>query len=133
MVINLKDDPSFHTTDSEHIEEVLNEMKLTGKLKGVLFANRNGDIIAENIINNFDGNIFAAMCASILESAEDLRKNLSSKKLKKIIAELENGQTILIIECNNNTFLSFILDKESKIDPILNKIEEYCMKMLKTY
>ena len=132
-MINLKNEPSFGNTGSEQIEKVLIEMKVIGKLKGVLFANRNGDIIAKNISNNFDGNTFTAMCASILESAEDLRKDLSSKNLKKIIAELESGQTILIIECNNNTFLSFILDKESNIDPILNKIEEYCMKILKTY
>jgi predicted regulator of Ras-like GTPase activity (Roadblock/LC7/MglB family) len=132
-VINLKNEPSFGNTGSEQIEKVLIEMKVIGKLKGVLFANRNGDIIAKNISNNFDGNTFTAMCASILESAEDLRKDLSSKNLKKIIAELESGQTILMIECNNTTFLSFILDKESNIDPILNKIEEYCMKILKNY
>lgn len=132
-MINLKNEPSFGNTGSEQIEKVLIEMKVIGKLKGVLFANRNGDIIAKNISNNFDGNTFTAMCASILESAEDLRKDLSSKNLKKIIAELESGQTILMIECNNTTFLSFILDKESNIDPILNKIEEYCMKILKNY
>ena len=129
----MKNEPSFGNTGSEQIEKVLIEMKVIGKLKGVLFANRNGDIIAKNISNNFDGNTFTAMCASILESAEDLRKDLSSKNLKKIIAELESGQTILMIECNNTTFLSFILDKESNIDPILNKIEEYCMKILKNY
>ena len=132
-MINLKNEPSFGNTGSEQIEKVLIEMKVIGKLKGVLFANRNGDIIAKNISNNFDGNTFTAMCASILESAEDLRKDLSSKNLKKIIAELESGQTILMIECNNTTFLSFILNKESNIDPILNKIEEYCMKILKNY
>jgi predicted regulator of Ras-like GTPase activity (Roadblock/LC7/MglB family) len=132
-VINLKNEPSFHTTDSERIKQVLNEMKTIGKLRGILFANRNGDLIAENIKNDFDGNTFAAMCASVLESAEDLRKNLSSKKLKKIIVELESGQIIIMIECNSTTFLSFILAKESNIDPILNKIEEYCMNILKNY
>jgi len=132
-VINLKNEPSFHTTDSERIKQVLNEMKTIGKLRGILFANRNGDLIAENIKTDFDGNTFAAMCASVLESAEDLRKNLSSKKLKKIIVELESGQIIIMIECNSNTFLSFILAKESNIDPILNKIEDYCMNILKNY
>ena len=129
----MKNEPSLNTTDSERIKQVLNEMKTIGKLRGILFANRNGDLIAENIKNDFDGNIFAAMCASVLESAEDLRKNLSSKKLKKIIVELESGQIIIMIECNSTTFLSLILAKESNIDPILNKIEEYCMNILKTY
>ena len=129
----MKNEPSTKTSNSNEIIQVLNEMKTRGNLKGVLFANRNGDLIAENIENNLDRNIFAAMCASVLESAEDLRKNLSSKKLNKIIAELENSQTILMITCGDRTFLSFVLEKESNIDQVLKNIDIYCKKILENY
>ncbi len=128
----MKNDPSSNSGNSDTIKTILNAMKTEGKLKGVVLAKRNGDLIAENIENDFDGHTFAAMCASVLESAEDLKKTLGSKKLRKIIAELESGQTIIIIECDNTSFLSFILKKESKIEPILNNIEKYCQKIIKS-
>ena len=122
-----------HSGKSEQLNLILNDMKNEGKLKGVVLAKRNGDLIAENIENNFDGSTFAAMCASMLESAEDLKKTLGSKKISKIIADLESGQTIIIIECDNKTFISFILEKESQIEQILKNIEEYCIKIIKIF
>ncbi|MBA7654873.1 hypothetical protein ES703_62766 [subsurface metagenome] len=120
-----------HSGKLKQVNLILNEMKNEGKLKGVVLAKRNGNLIAENIENNFDGSTFAAMCASVLESAEDLKKTLGSKKISKIIADLESGQTIIIIECDSKTFISFILEKESQIEQILKKIEDYCVKILK--
>ena len=127
----MNNETSSNPVKTDQIKLILNNMKTTGNLKGVVLAKRNGDLIAENIKNDFDGNTFAAMCASVLESAEDLKKTLGSKKLRKIIAELESGQTIIIIECDNKSFLSFILEKESKIEQIFNKIEDYCEKIIK--
>lgn len=120
-----------HSGKLKQVNLILNDMKNEGKLKGVVLAKRNGDLIAENIENNFDGNTFAAMCASMLESAEDLKKTLGVKKIRKVIADLESGQTIIIIECDSKTFISFILEKESKIEHILDNIEDYCMKVIK--
>ncbi|MFX1338312.1 MAG: roadblock/LC7 domain-containing protein [Promethearchaeota archaeon] len=117
---------------SKQLYLILDDIKNKGKLKGVIFAKRDGDLIAENIENNFDGVTFAAMCASVLESSEDLKKTLGSKKIGKISADLENGQTIIIIECDGKTFISFILGKESQIEQILKNIEEYCLKILKS-
>jgi len=122
-----------HSGKSEQLNLILNDMKNEGKLKGVVLAKRNGDLIAENIENNFDGSTFAAMCASMLESAEDLKKTLGSKKISKIIADLESGQTIIIIECDNKTFISFILEKESQIEQILKNIDEHCIKIIKIF
>jgi len=120
-----------HSGKLKQVNLILNDMKNEGKLKGVVLAKRNGDLIAENIENNFDGSTFAAMCASMLESAEDLKKTLGVKKIRKIIADLESGQTIIIIECDSKTFISFILEKESQIEKILKNIDEYCMKIIK--
>ena len=122
-----------HSGKLKQVNLILNDMKNEGKLKGVVLAKRNGDLIAENIENNFDGSTFAAMCASMLESAEDLKKTLGSKKISKIIADLESGQTIIIIECDNKTFISFILEKESQIEQILKNIDEHCIKIIKIF
>lgn len=128
----MNDEPSSYSGKLEHIKLILNDMKTEGKLMGVVVAKRDGDLIAENIGNNFDGNTFAAMCASVLESAEDLKKALGSKKMGKIIAELESGHIILILECDNKTFISLILEKESEIGKILDRIEDYCQKIIKS-
>jgi len=128
----MNDESPSYSGKSEQLNLILNDMKNEGQLKGVVLAKRNGDLIAENIEDDFDGSTFAAMCASVLESAEDLKKTLGSKKISKIIADLESGQTIIIIECDKKTIISFILEKESKIDKILKNIDEYCMKIIKS-
>lgn len=127
----MNDESSSLSGKSEQLNLILNDMKNKGKLNGIVLANRDGDLIAENIENNFDGNTFAAMCASVLESAEDLKKTLGSKKISKIIADLENGQTIIIIECDSKTFISFILEKDSQMERIFKNIDDYCLKILK--
>ncbi len=113
----------------EELTKILDEMKELGKFKGVLLAYRNGGLIAENMGNNFDGAEFAAMCASVLESAEGLGQTMDVKKIGKIIAELEE-QTIIINECDLNTFLVFIIERESKVEVIFNKLNEYSQKII---
>jgi predicted regulator of Ras-like GTPase activity (Roadblock/LC7/MglB family) len=73
------------------------------------------------------------MCASVLESADGLRKNLGAKKVFKIITELESGKIIIIIELDKKRFYSFVLDKESKIDEIINNLDQYNQKLIGAY
>ena len=120
--------------NSDHIKVILNDIKIKGNLKGVVLAKRNGDLIAENIAErNFDGNIFAAMCASVLESADNLKKNFGAKKVFKIITELESGHIIIIIELDKKSFYSFVLGEESKIEPIIDNLDEYNQKLMSLY
>jgi predicted regulator of Ras-like GTPase activity (Roadblock/LC7/MglB family) len=127
----MNDESSSRSGKSEQLYPILNDIKNKGRLKGVVLANRDGDLIAENVESDFEGNIFAAMCASVLESAEDLKKTLSSNKIGKISADLENSNTIIIVECDKKRFISFLLGKDSQIEEILKNIDEYCMKILK--
>jgi predicted regulator of Ras-like GTPase activity (Roadblock/LC7/MglB family) len=120
--------------NSNNIKVILNDIKKLGNLKGVVLAKRNGDLIAENIAeNDFDGDTFAAMCASVLESANGLRKNLGAKKVFKIITELESGNIIIIIELDKKSFYSFVLGEESKIEPIINNIDKFNQKLTGKY
>ena len=130
----MNQESSSSSSNPEQINEILNEIKLKGNLKGVVLAKRNGDLIAENMaINDFDGITFAAMCASVLESADGLRKNLGAKKVFKIITELESGKIIIIIELDKKRFYSFVLGEESKIEPIINNLNQYNQKLTDTY
>ena len=125
---------SSSSSNLGQINEILSEIKLKGNLKGVVLAKRNGDLIAENIaVNDFDGTTFAAMCASVLESADGLRENLGAKKVFKIITELESGKIIIIIELDKKRFYSFVLGKESKIEPIINNLDQYNQKLTGVY
>lgn len=119
----------------EKLNQVLNELKQKGNLKGVIFSYREGGTIAENLNGNyseFNSDEYSSMCASVLESALGLGKTIGGKKFNKIIAELDKD-TIILIECDEKTFLSFILNDISKINPILDEIESYIRKIIFLY
>ncbi|MFX0018176.1 MAG: roadblock/LC7 domain-containing protein [Promethearchaeota archaeon] len=119
----------------EILNQILNELKQKGKLKGVIFSYREGGIIAENLSANyleFNSDEYSSMCASVLESALGLGRTIAGKKFNKIIAELDKD-TIILIECDDKTFLSFILNDISKINPILDEIERYIQKIIFLY
>ena len=117
---------------SQKLREILKEIRKEGKLKAVLFSNRDGRLIREELEGDIDSDLFSSMCASVLESAQGLANNLGDKKISKIIAELEQ-QSIIIFECDNKTFLTLILKKESKINKILENIENYIRKIIFMY
>jgi len=119
----------------EILNQILNKLKRKGKLKGVIFSYREGEIIAENLSGEypeFNGDEYSSMCASVLESALGLGKAIGGKKFNKIIAE-QDKDTIILIECDEKTFLSFILNDNSKINPILDEIEKYIRKIIFLY
>jgi len=72
------------------------------------------------------------MCASVLESATGLGRTMGDRKVNKIIAELE-GQTIVIIECDEKTFLVFDINNESNFNIILENLEVYIRKIIFLY
>ena len=111
------------------LELVLEEIKNLGKLKGVILADRDGGLITENLGEDKDYNMFSAMCASVLESAEGLGQIIGGN-VNKIITDLDE-QTIVIIECENKTFLSFLIEKDSHFGLILDKIADYKQKIEK--
>lgn len=114
----------------EKAKAIINEIKEIGELKGTILANRNGDLIAENLGKEFDTKNFAAMCASVLESAEQLGQDVHDQKIGKIIAELKNGQIIIIRECRSEIFFSFVLEKYSKVEKIFKNLEKFCKEIL---
>jgi predicted regulator of Ras-like GTPase activity (Roadblock/LC7/MglB family) len=125
----LKENATYNSRDIWEVKKIIDDMKRVGDLNGVVIANRDGDLIAENIENVFDGNKFSAMCASILESAEDLSKGLNSRKLGKVIAELDKGQSIFIVQYDAKIFFSFILGNTSKMDLVLKIFENYSFNL----
>jgi len=117
------------TEKVKKLTQIMNLIKDTGNLLGVLFAYRDGGLIAENFKEEIDFDNFTSMCASVLESAISLGRTMGDKKAAKIIAELGN-QTIIITECDEKTFLVFDLNNESNFNVILEKMEDYIRKIL---
>jgi len=116
----------------EKLNQTLGELKNKGNLLGVLFAYRNGGLIGKDFKEDIDFDNFTSMCASVLESATGLGRTMGDRKVNKIIAELE-GQTIVIIECDEKTFLVFDINYESNFNIILEKIEGYIRKIIFLY
>jgi len=111
---------------------IIDLIKENGNLLGVLFAHRDGGLIAENFKEEIDFDNFTSMCASVLESAISLGRTLGDRKTAKIIAEL-GSQTIVITECDEKTFLVFELNNESNFNVILQKMEDYIRKIIFLY
>ncbi len=132
MKLNMDELELPKTEKVKKLTQIMNLIKSNGNLLGVLFAYRDGGLIAENFKERIDFNNFTSMCASVLESAIGLSRTLGDKKTTKIIAELET-QTIVITECDEKTFLVFNINKESNFNILLEKMEDYIRKIIFLY
>jgi len=132
MKLNMDELELPKTEKVKKLTQIINLIKSNGNLLGVLFAYRDGGLIAENFKERIDFNNFTSMCASVLESAIGLSRTLGDKKTTKIIAELET-QTIVITECDEKTFLVFNINKESNFNVLLEKMEDYIRKIIFLY
>ncbi len=108
---------------------ILDEIRQIGKLEGILLTYRDGGLIVENISKDIDRKKFASMCASVLESAEELGRTIDDRNIKKIVTEIDK-KSILIIKCDDKTFLTLIINDESKIGLILDQLETYIQRIL---
>jgi len=128
----MQDVPSSQPVKLEKINQILNEIKEKGNLLGVLFAYRDGDLISENTGDLIESKSFIAMCASVLGSAESLGNTVGERKVGRLIAELED-QTIMIIGCDDTTFLALILNRESILGHVFKELDNYIQKLIKNY
>ena len=113
----------------DQLNLILDEMRQVGKLEGILLTYRDGGLIVENISKDINGKKFASMCASVLESAEELGRTIDDRKIKKIVTEIDK-KSILIFKCDDKTFLTIVINDESKIGLILDQLETYIQQIL---
>ncbi len=129
MKVNMDELELPKTEKVKKLTQILDIIKENGNLLGVLFAYRDGSLIAENFKKNIDFDNFTSMCASVLESAISLGQAMGDKKTAKVIAEL-GTQTIVITECDEKTFLVFDLIYESNFITIQNNMQDYIHKLI---
>jgi predicted regulator of Ras-like GTPase activity (Roadblock/LC7/MglB family) len=128
--VNKMDRPNSQNLDQ--LNSILDEMKKIGKLEGIIFAYRDGGLIYQNISKDIDEMKFTSMCASVLESAEELGRTIDDKQIKRIITEIEKN-SILIFKCDEKTFLTIIVNDESKIGLILDQLDTYIQRILEKF
>ncbi|MFX1278524.1 MAG: roadblock/LC7 domain-containing protein [Promethearchaeota archaeon] len=121
-------DLDYNSKNVEGIAPIINELRYKGNLTGVLYVKNNGELIDESIEKSIDSKAFASMCASVLESATEIRDTLGDQQINKIIAELEN-ESIIIVKIDKNTFLVCILNVQSNITLILEDLSNYIHKI----
>lgn len=112
----------------EGIAPIINELRYKGNLTGVLYVKNNGELIDESIEKSIDSKAFASMCASVMESATEIRDTLGEQQINKIIAELDN-ESIIIIKIDKTTFLVCILNVQSNNTLILEDLDNYIQKI----
>ncbi|MHA1235535.1 MAG: roadblock/LC7 domain-containing protein [Promethearchaeota archaeon] len=132
MTVNMDELELPKTEKVKKLTQIIDLIKDSGNLLGVLFAYRDGGLIAENFSKEIDFDNFTSMCASVLESALSLGQTMGDRKATKIIAEL-GTQTIVITECDEKTFLVFDLNYNSEFNEILEKMEDYIRKIIFLY
>ena len=115
--------------DNSKLSLMLDELKVKGKFEGIIFANRNGEIISENIGRDTDGRKLASMCASVFESAVGLGETMGSQKIIKIIAELEKSSILMVEIIDKKVFLIFIINDQSNSGFIFDQLEDYIQKI----
>ncbi len=108
---------------------MLDELKIKGKFEGIIFANRNGEIIKDNIEKNTDSKKLASMCASVFESAVGLGETMGSQKIIKIIAELEKTSILMVEIKEKKAFLTFIITNHTNSGFIFNQLDDYIQKL----
>ena len=68
------------------------------------------------------------MTASVFEMAIKMRDLMNLERMEKIITEFEE-YTIMFQECDENTFLIFILNSGSNLVPFFNNSANYVRKI----
>ena len=132
MKLNMDELELPKTEKIKKLAQIMDLIKENGNLSGVLYAYRDGGLIAENFKEKIDFDNFTSMCASVLESDIGLSHTMGDRKAAKIIAEL-GTQTIVITECDEKTFLVLDLNYESNFDVILERLEDYIRKLIFLY
>ena len=115
--------------DNSKLSIMLEELKVEGNFEGIILANRNGEIINDNIGKNTDSRKLASMCASVFESAVGLGETMGSQKIIKIIAELEKTSILMVEIKDKKVFLIFIINDQSNSSFIFNQLEDSIHKL----
>jgi predicted regulator of Ras-like GTPase activity (Roadblock/LC7/MglB family) len=116
----------------DKIYHILDDIKNQGNLEGIIFAYRDGRHIVENLGDKFDSKKFISMCASVLESALGIRETIGNREINKIVAEVDE-KAILIFECDDKTFLTILVKKESNVNLVLSKLKEIIQNIVTMY
>jgi len=115
--------------DNSKLSIMLEELKVKGNFEGIILANRNGEIINDNIGKNTDSRKLASMCASVFESAVGLGETMGSQKIIKIIAELEKSSILMVEIKDKKVFLIFLINDQSNSSFIFNQLEDSIHKL----
>lgn len=115
--------------DNSKLSIMLEELKVKGNFEGIILANRNGEIINDNIGKNTDSRKLASMCASVFESAVGLGETMGNQKIIKIIAELEKNSILMVEIKDKKVFLIFIINDQSNSSFIFNQLEDSIHKL----
>lgn len=121
--------PKINDDVNRELSLILDELKEKGRFIGIILANRNGEIINENIGKDTDGKTLTSMCASVFESAGGLGDTTGNQKIVKIIAELEKSSILMVEIKEKKVFLIIIINNQVDSSFIFDNMEDYMQKI----
>ncbi|TXT65611.1 MAG: hypothetical protein BAJALOKI3v1_90054 [Promethearchaeota archaeon] len=105
------------------LNEIIDDIKVQGDLSGVILAYKDGRLIVENTEGTYNFDEFIPLIASALRSAEDIGDCVSGRKVKKIIAQLEDISIMILKTKIKSAFLALIINEESCVGSVLENFD----------
>ena len=125
----MNNQPKINDDVTHELSLILDDLKEKGKFIGIILANRNGEIINENIGEDADSKTLTSMCASVFESAGGLGDTTGNQKIVKIIAELEKTSILMVEIKEKKVFLIIIINNQVDSSFIFDNMEDYIQKI----
>jgi|Deesub1362A_J573_1020465.scaffolds.fasta_scaffold00039_191 predicted regulator of Ras-like GTPase activity (Roadblock/LC7/MglB family) len=98
----------------EPIQKMLDEFVQRGMATSIIAATRDGLLIASSPYKGFKEEVFAAMCATLLASAETSMSELANEEPQTIFAKGENF-ILVVIGAGENVIIGGLVSSESEI------------------
>ncbi|MGV9198206.1 MAG: roadblock/LC7 domain-containing protein [Promethearchaeia archaeon] len=121
--------------ENSELLNILEVMRKSGNLCGIILASKNGDLIREDLSNDFEKVItdldnLTAMCATMFESSRGIAHNSNNQDISQIFAELAD-HNIIIKECNQEMIFIMIVTKSKNSYNLMVNFNDFVDKVNK--
>jgi hypothetical protein len=117
--------------ETEELDRVLTNLQNCSDVEGATIITRNGILIKSTFPQDFDGQKFAAMAASMVGASETAAALMKSFA-KRIIIEIERGK-ILALGAGPKAILVVSVNERADIENLTQELEKYRKDIMKIF
>ena len=105
------------------ITQALQKLTSSGAVDGAAVITRDGLPIASDLKEDIDGDVLAAMAATMIGAAETAVQELKRKSPERIIVESQDAK-LIVVGVDEQTILASILSQDAKLGMILLEMKK---------